>query len=282
MRNLIVTMGGWPGDRYMSTFLAAKAQLEAYAGSCSADIAVIDRALDPDGRDSINAQKMLIPSAFSQYDIVVHIDLDVLLPLNLPNIFSSVPVNAGFSALVDPRESYAFQKAWGFADWTREGHRRYFENMGLSADIELLSVNGGVLAFRPRLIADLLKAWYVDTEKYAGRTDSYFHNEEGPMAYIAQTNGLFFPLDCRFNREVFFALHETDQGKAAYNEFRSLPNRIRRRMRKNIGLGWQNFGFGRQYVLFIEDLLRDGNLVHFAGKYPIPSVNPELLMGYSE
>ena len=95
---------------------------------------------------------MLIPSAFSQYDIVVDIDLDVLLPLNLPNIFLRCLLMPVFPLWWIRVKAMRSRRHGVLRIGLREGHRRYFENMGLSADIELLSVNGGVLAFRPGLL----------------------------------------------------------------------------------------------------------------------------------
>ena len=95
VRNLLACTGGWAGDRYKSTLLAVKPQFEAYAAACGSDMAVIDFALDPSGRRSIYTQKLLIPRAFSQYEIVVHMDLDVLIPQNLPDIFSQLPGGRG-------------------------------------------------------------------------------------------------------------------------------------------------------------------------------------------
>ena len=282
MRNILVCTGGWKGDRYKSSLMAVKPQFEAYASACGSDMAVIDYALDPKGRRSIFTQKLLIPRAFSHYEIVVHIDLDVLLPRTLPNIFSSVPDNAGFAAVVDPRESYAFQKNWGFADWTTRSHRFFFEKLGLTSAGDLATINAGVVAFRPRLIAGLFEAWYFDDNRYRTTTQAEYSSEEIPMAYLSQDNGLFAPLDYCFNRQVCYALHETPQGKVAYAKYRSASNRIRRKIRKSLGMKFHHVGFGHAYQEFVEDMLRNGNLVHFAGKYPIPAVNPELLMTHAK
>src|SRR5512137_1499648 len=144
MRNILLTTGGWIGDRFLHAVEAVKPQLEAYARACSADMALIDRPLDPSGRRALFAQKLLIARAYSSYDIVVHMDCDVLIPRNLPSVFSCVPAHAGLAAVIDPRGSPAYQKAWGCADWTREGHQKSFEKMGLSSDKPLFSINGGI------------------------------------------------------------------------------------------------------------------------------------------
>jgi hypothetical protein len=277
MQKVLVCTGGWPGDRYKSTLDAMMPQFEAYASSCGASVSVIDHALDPSRRRSIFTQKLLIPRAFSKYDVVVHMDLDVLIPRNLPDIFSLLPPTAGFAAVVDPRGSFAYQKAWGFADWTTKSHQSYFEGLGLASDRKLESINAGVLVFRPSLIADIFEAWYIDDNRYASKSEDDYSGEEVPLAYLSQSNGLFSPLDYRFNRQVNFALHETPLGKVAYKKYRSLLNRLRRKARKTFGLRSLHVGFGHAYKLFVEDLLREGNLVHFAGKYPVPQVDRNLL-----
>ena len=161
-------------------------------------------------------------------------------------------------------------------------HRFYFQSLGLTSDKDLASINAGVVVFRPRLIADLFEAWYFDDSKYKDKTEAAYSSEEVPLAYVSQSYGLFAPLDYRFNRQVNFALHETPQGKAAYQEYRSLPNRMMRKILRSLGARSQHVGLGSRYRGFVEDLLGNGNLVHFAGKYPIPTVRPELLIASRE
>jgi hypothetical protein len=258
---------------------AAKPMLEAYAAACGSEMAVIDYFLDPKGRHQFVAQKLLIPKAFSTYDIVVHMDLDVLIPKSLPNVFSCMPADAGLAAVVDPRGTEAYQAAWGFEKWTTMSHREHFNELGFTSQHELLCINAGVLIFRPRLVADLFEAWYMDESTPFDTIAAGYGIDEVPLAYLSQSNGLFAPLECRFNRQVNYALHETDEGRAAYEEYRLLVNRVRRRSRKIMGKPFQNVGWGQRYVRFIEDLLRAGNLVHFSGKFPIPAVDRRLLVG---
>ncbi|HUI71874.1 MAG TPA: hypothetical protein VL354_15250 [Spirochaetia bacterium] len=278
MKKLLLCTGGWSGDRYLSAFLAMKPRFEGYAAACGAEMGVIDHPLDPEGRRTLFTQKLLIPRTYGRYDVVAHMDLDVLIPRNLPSIFDALPAEAGFGAVVDPRGSFAFQKAWGFADWTRMSHKAYFESLGLSSERELASINAGVVVFRPGLVADMFAAWYFDDARYAHKSEGDYSSEEVPLAYLSQDAGLFAPLEYRFNRQVFFALHETSAGKAAYRDYRSFVNRARRKARKALGFRSAHVGFGPSYTLFVEDLLKDGNLVHFAGKYPVPEVNQDLLV----
>jgi len=277
MGNILLTTGGWKGDPFLPAIKAVLPQLEAYAAACGADMAVVDWPLDPAGKRGIFAQRLLIPKAYAKYDVVVHMDFDILIPRNLSNIFACIPAEAGFAAIVDPRGSPAYEKAWGHAEWTRESHQEFFRRMGLVSDKTLLTVNGGVQAFRPRLIADLMESWYRDDRRFDSRYKQ--NNDETHMAYIAQSQGLFAPLDQRFNRQALYALHETDLGRTAYRTYRSLPNRIRRKLCKTVGLRSDHVGLGRLYTLFVEDLLRAGNLVHFSGKLPVPHVDPGLLSG---
>jgi hypothetical protein len=268
------------GERYRSAFRSERQQFEAYAALCGAETALIESPLDPKGRRSFFPQRLLIPRAFSSYDIVLHLDIDVLIPRNLPDLFALVPENAGFAAVIDPRGSYAYQKAWGFADWASRGHGSYFAGVGLTSRNELASINGGVQVYRPRLVAALFESWYFDDRKYKPPFAADFSaTEEGPSAYLSQANGLFAPLEYRFNRQVLFALHETSLGKAAFEKYCSIPNRTWRKIRTTLGLPSHQIGFGAAYRRFVEDLLRNGNLVHFAGKYPIPVVDPALLTG---
>jgi hypothetical protein len=268
------------GDRYLSAFEAERRQFESYAAMCGAETALIESPLDPKGRRSFFPQRLLIPRAFSSYEVVLHMDLDVLIPRNLPDLFALLPESAGFAAVIDPRGSYAYQKAWGFADWAARGHDSYFGGVGLNSPNQLATVNGGVQVYRPRLVATLFESWYWDDRRYEAPFAADFSaTEEGPSAYLSQANGLFAPLEYRFNRQVLFALHETPLGEKAFARYCSLPSRVRRKIRRTLGLPSHHVGFGTAYRRFVEDLLQNGNLVHFAGKYPIPAVEPGLLMG---
>ncbi|MGA2480302.1 MAG: hypothetical protein ABSG63_16255, partial [Spirochaetia bacterium] len=217
MKNLLLCT--CVGDAYRSRFLAVKPQFEAYAAACGSDMEVIESPLDPAGKYGHFTQRLLIPRKFSRYEIVVHMDLDILIPKNLPDIFSVFPSSAGFSAVIDPRGSYAYQKAWGFDAWTRDSHQNFFKGLGLTSKCDLASINGGVLVMRPRLIADLAEAWYFD------ETKSHPGTEEAPLAYISQTHAMFAALEYRFNRQVLFGLHETSPGQIAFEEYRSLWGR---------------------------------------------------------
>jgi hypothetical protein len=267
------------GKRYRRMYEAVRSQMEAYATKCKSDLELIQEPLDRDNTHNYLTQRLLIPSRFSRYEIVAHVDIDVLISRGLPSIFESLPPRAGFSATVDPRATRAYDEAWGHAGFTKLTHRQYFEEKGWQADDSLVSINGGVLVFRPPMVAELFETWYRDSSHFKGHPDSYFQCEEGILAYISQKHRLFSPLPVQFNRQVHYALHETSAGLSALARYRSFAHRGTRKLLRSVGAPSNHIGFGREYRIFVEELLGQGNLVHFAGNYPVPRVDAGLLIG---
>ena len=260
-------------------FEAVRSQFEAYAAKCKSDLELIREPLDRDNIHDYLTQRLLIPSRFSRCEIVAHVDIDVLIPQNLADIFESLPPQAGFSATVDPRATRAYDKAWGHARFAKLTHRQYFEEKGWKVDDSFVSINGGVLVFRPRMVAELFESWYRDSSCFSGHPDHYFQCEEGILAYLSQKHRLFAPLPVKFNKQIHYALHETPRGHSVLSRYRSFAPRGTRKLLRSFGAPSNHVGFGRTYRLFVEELLQQGNLVHFAGNYPVPRVDAELLMG---
>jgi hypothetical protein len=266
------------GERFQRLFSSVRGRLEAYASQCGCDLEVIEGPLDPGNSHNYLTQRLLIPEHFSRYDLVAHLDIDVLVPRGLPDIFASLPPWAGFSATADPRGTTAYTEAWGQAPFTKLTSREYFQQKGWDADDSFVSINGGVLVFRPNLVAELFASWYRDNARFAGHPDDYFQCEEGIFAYLSQANRIFSPLPVLFNRQVHYALHETESGRRALAEYRSFLNRGLRKAARTVGMPSPHIGYGENYIHLIEELLDEGNLVHFAGNYPIPAVRKELLL----
>jgi hypothetical protein len=270
------------GDRYWRMFARVRAQLEAYAARCGCDLQLIEKPLDPDNAHSYLTQRLLIADRFSRFDVIAHIDIDILIPRALPDIFQSLPNTAGFSATADPRGTDGYVEAWGKAPFTRWTNKEYFAQKGWDVDDSFVSINGGVLLFRPALVADLFASWYRDPSRFAGHPDTFFQCEEGIFAYLSQKNRLFARLPVHFNMQVHYALHDRTSGRTALAKYRSVANRGLRKTARAFGDRSGSIGYGKSYTRFVEELLKENNLVHFAGNYPIPAVRDDVLIATAE
>jgi hypothetical protein len=267
------------GDKYERMYRPFRRQFEAYAAKCGAEPVVIREPLDRERRHGLFTQRLLIPAMFKRFDEIAHLDIDMLIPRNAGNIFSSMPAAKAFGAALSPRGTPAYKEAWDHAPFTTQTHAEYFESKELRSGNPLFQINGGALVFRTIQTADLFASWYFDAERYAGKTEYYYSNEEYPMAFLSQDRGIFYELAPCYNRQLIYALCENEEGLRARREVRAFSNRARRRIGR--ALGMQQIGrLGmRRYVDCVEELLRAGNMVHFSASYPIPRVNSELLVG---
>jgi hypothetical protein len=267
------------GEKYERIYRGFQRQFEAYAERCQAEPVVIREPIDRTGRHSVYTQKLLIPMAFSRYQEVAHLDVDMLLSATAGDIFSEMPETAAFGAVVTPRGTRAYEIAWNDAPFTRLSDAEYFAGKDLRSKNPVRQVNGGVLLFRPDRTADLFASWYFDEQRYAGKSDHYYSSEEDPLAYLSQDNGIFFELPARFNRQLIYSLCESEEGLRARRELKFFPNRVHRRLRRALGVqGGSSLGM-KWYKARVEALLREGNLIHFSASYPIIRVDPALVAG---
>ncbi|MDR6159792.1 lipopolysaccharide biosynthesis glycosyltransferase [Chryseobacterium sp. SLBN-27] len=138
------------GEKYRKMYDKSKKQFENYARKCGADIKVIDKPLDGKFHRPLLSQKLLIPDATAEYDVVLFLDLDIIISEEAPSVFDYLPENKYFGAVLDPRGTEEFNKTWGhiprILEETNEIYftDRHFENNDLLQG----SINGGVFIFR--------------------------------------------------------------------------------------------------------------------------------------
>lgn len=250
------------GETYQAILHSKLTGLERYAHTCGADLVVIDKAPDPSMQRGILSQKLLLPSLLTRYDRAAFLDLDIIINKKAPSIFDQLPPGAAFSAAVDDRSDPGFRAHWhrhpGILRETAESYfaaRNYPAVPGLEG-----SINGGVLLFRPSRIADLFEEAYFkeeDPERWA----SY---EEAPMAFHAQSRGLFHPLDARFNCQFQYALHTIPEGRRVARFADSPPIRAYGRL---FGKDKKQRLLRPRYQKLVPELLQRCHILHFAGGF---------------
>lgn len=192
--------------RYLKQYEIVKGQMQEYAKRCRADFVLIDEWPDRDRKRDAYSQKLLIADRLSMYELVLFLDLDVIISPNCPDIFEDIPKECGLAAVLNPRGSGKFRKIYaGNERVLNETVKDYFASRGFDVDSKnasklLGNINGGVLVFRPALVAKPFRDYYY-SQHIQGSNTAY---EEAPMAYYAQTNDMFYALDERFNKMLHF------------------------------------------------------------------------------
>lgn len=190
------------GKKYLKQLEIVRPNIEQYAKKCGADFfAVTDL---PEGMENHNRDvysiKLLIPTLYSQYEIVLFLDLDVYITPNCPNLFELMPEDIGLMAKThkyDKIYKRVFKHCTGVIDKSIED---YFEDAGFCYNTNCVAeINGGVLLFRPEIIADELKKYY-----YSDISEGKNFDDEPPLAYYSQTNKCFKQLDVKYNCEILF------------------------------------------------------------------------------
>lgn len=256
------------GGKYLQQYNLVKPMMEQYASKCDADLVLIDELIDKTKKRDIFSQKLLIPDYLRQYDIVTFLDLDIIITPNCPDIFKEIPEDCGLMAVLNPRGTKKFNKIFaGNERILKETSLDYFTARNFEANDKLEgNINGGVLVFRPALIADYLKDYYY-SDHSQGTNSAY---EEAPMAYYSQSNGLFKALDEKFNMKINFEVG-TELGSDIYNTINSkgyiFVNKVIRKLthKNNVLLA----GKLKKLVL---DLAGKSYIIHFNGGYWNPKV----------
>ena len=163
MNDRVVCVMSVGAGKYRKQYELVRDNLMAYAKKCHADFRFIDDYIDKDKKRDIYSQKLLIPDYLREYEQVLFLDLDIIISPDCPDIFALMPENIGLMAEVNPRSSARFRKI--YADNERilnETVEDYFTSRGFAAADGLVgNINGGVLLFRPRLVADLFRDYYM-------------------------------------------------------------------------------------------------------------------------
>lgn len=252
------------GEKYTKMYNKNKAQFENYAKKCGADIKIIDKPLDEKFRRPLLSQKLLIPSAVLDYDMVLFLDLDIIISDKAPSIFNYLPEDKYFGGILDPRGAEEFNKTWGhiprILEETNEIYftDRHFENHPLLQG----SINGGVFVFRPKKIADTFKDYYF-SEHNQGELNSF---EETPFAYFSQINNWFEALPIEFNTQILYKIKGTEKGLEIINNEKKIPKFFLKYYYKKTGFC---FYPTKEYKNYVKQIIAENYFVHFSGNYPI-------------
>ena len=238
MNDRVVCVMSVGAGKYRKQYELVRDNLMAYAKKCHADFRFIDDYIDKDKKR------------------------DIIISPDCPDIFALMPENIGLMAEVNPRSSARFRKI--YADNERilnETVEDYFTSRGFAAADGLVgNINGGVLLFRPRLVADLFRDYYMSM-KSQGENTAF---EEAPMAYYTQTKGLFLELDYRFNCMPYFEIGNPYADRLYALHQNRLYGKVEHVLSRLTG---EKHILCAHYKL-IRRLFDDGAyIVHFAGGY---------------
>lgn len=251
------------GDKYHKQFNRVKAGFESYARRCKAELFIIDKLPDPACKRSLLAQKLLIPTLTSGFELVLFMDIDMLISASAPDIFETLPADKSFGAVVDPIGSAEYLRTWSLEKQTTETvtHNYFTERNFVLSEKLIGAINGGLFLFRPQAVASLFSDYYFSDHEQG----SLSSNEEAPMAYLTQTNNLFYNLDMRYNQQLIYKLKGTDEGLEVLRKQKRFPKFIRRKYYKRTG---SEVIPALPYRRLVEKQLNENYFVHFAGGYP--------------
>ena len=264
MNDRVVCVMSVGAGKYRKQYELVRDNLMAYAKKCHADFRFIDDYIDKDKKRDIYSQKLLIPDYLREYEQVLFLDLDIIISPDCPDIFALMPENIGLMAEVNPRSSARFRKI--YADNERilnETVEDYFTSRGFAAADGLVgNINGGVLLFRPRLVADLFRDYYMSM-KSQGENTAF---EEAPMAYYTQTKGLFLELDYRFNCMPYFEIGNPYADRLYALHQNRLYGKAEHVLSRLTGEKHMLL-LGAHYMLIRRLFDHGASIVHFAGGY---------------
>ncbi|MFN5333775.1 MAG: glycosyltransferase [Bacteroidota bacterium] len=246
------------GDKYLNEFELRKEHFEAYAKKTDAELKIITTPPDPTFHRSLLVQKLLIPKLVMDYDLCLYLDLDVIINDSAPSVFNELPSDKSFGAVLDPRGSTEFLNTWKIKNETVE---MYFSARNFPYNSNLVgSINGGVILFRPKQVATLFEEYYFSGHNLKYKEMGSY--EEGPMAYISQSNQIFFPINAKYNTQLIFKIRGTDEGRAVLKK-----SKQRWRISSK---GASKIRTTKAYNEYVNKILEESWILHFAGGFPMP------------
>lgn len=269
------------GVKYLQYFETLRPQFEAYARKCRADLIVCSEPPDPAFKRNILAQKMLLPERYKAFDWIAFLDLDVLISSAATSIFDCIDETKAFAAVADPRGTAKFANVvryfWRLPEILNETHQGYFVDRGFAPHPLLkASINGGAFLCKPSTIAGLFRdAYFSDLRETASGGAMIdriaAQNDEAIMAYVSQTNNLFFELDERFNKQVIYQLYEESNSalieKIGTPEFQALVRR-----HNNNEFPSSIYDYPYRYRKFVARELERCCILHFSAGFPFVNV----------
>jgi hypothetical protein len=262
--NAIVLMA--VGDKYLKLLKRVENQFIRYAKKCNAELIICTNPPDPTYNRNILCQKMLLPEIYKNYKWIAFFDLDILISENAPSIFESIDDTKALYAVVDPRETNKFKNVvnlhWNAPEILLETHASYFKDRGYPLlDKRPLSINGGVWLGQTKLIADKFKDFYWSNFMEKGAVS----NEEGMIAYIAQSNNLFGELDYKFNTQFIYEIY-ADSASPVINFIKSYYFKCLKKLHAYITPSF--YMYPREYRSLIYRLLTKSYILHFSSGFP--------------
>ena len=262
--NAIVLMA--IGDKYLKLFKGVEDQFIRYAKKCNAELIICTEVPDPTYKRNILSQRMLLPEIYKQYEWIAFFDLDILISENAPSIFESIDDTKALFAVADPRGTKKFENVvnlhWNAPKILLETHVSYFLDRGFpSHKNQYLSINGGVWLCQTKNIAGKFKDFYWSNFMETG----VISNEEGMMAYIAQSNNMFSELDYKFNTQFIYEIY-ADSTSPVINFIKSYYFRFLKKIHTSLSPSF--YMYPREYRTLIDKLLAKSYILHFSSGFP--------------
>jgi len=254
------------GKKYETQLDLVKDRFLAYAKKCNADFKVLKALpefLAQNTQRDAYSWKLLIPYLYQEYTEVLFLDLDLYISDNCPDLFEMMPENIGFMARLSDRGSKKYKRAW--AEYPRvlsETVQNYFENNGFPFSERCLGdINGGVLLFRPSLVAQMYKNYWES----GNNTSALYGGDEPALAFLAMDKILFKPLHEKFNYEVIYAVSRPDH----WISYRIWKSVFLKKAFSKIGR-ITGFDFYRTSIYcFLKKMVKkqEAYIVHFSGGF---------------
>ena len=152
------------GEKYLRQCELVRKNIQGYAKKCNADFKVMEDL----GEVSFNSErdifswKLLVPYLYREYEKILFMDMDIYISPKCPDMFDLMPEEIGLMAKVQCRGTDKYKRAFKHNKRVlQETNKEYFENNGFEyTDKCIGDINGGILLFRPSLVADIFKEYY--------------------------------------------------------------------------------------------------------------------------
>lgn len=253
------------GDKYRRQLSYVLSSLKKYANKCEADLQICTEVPDSSYRRSLLSQKLLLPKIYKKYEWIFFVDLDVMISETALPVFDEINDDFAFSATADQRDSLGFKNTvthvWRQIEILKERHNGYFRSRGFPDNAYLQSsINGGAFLCRPCVIAPLFE------EAYWSDLPTTSH-EEAIMAYISQANGLFKPLNPKFNTQFIHEISAENPALAVRWTY-GYHFRILKKLQDKLPPQFLKSLYPPVYRQFVQKKLDETYILHFAGGYP--------------
>ena len=183
------------GDRYLKDFENTfKPSVVSYAQRHGYDLKIFTSHLDPEHThpDGISFQKCLVPTAMTEYDIVLVMDADIWLSANAP----ALPDPNDKIGIVDEASQFS-KDVYSKINFVSQPYE-YYKLAGF--DIKTTHIlNTGFFLCRPTLHAQFLRQVYDRYIEHAAGHPRRFHYEQACIGYELQMEDVYTLLPNTWN-----------------------------------------------------------------------------------